>query len=103
MREFICRPAARQLRHSRFPTYLVLEWGMNKPIAKETPVAEMSRLSAELAEGRKRLAAAVNVEPKGNIAKDARLTPYLAEAQIVLDIINRIKKLKGMALRSASR
>jgi len=48
---------------------------MSKPTAKETPVTEIRRLTAELAEGRKRLAAAVNVEPRGSIALDARLTP----------------------------
>jgi hypothetical protein len=60
----------------------------------ETSAAELDRLTAELADAHLRLDAIFNSEPRGEIAKDARLTPYLAEAQKVLDIINLIKKLK---------
>ena len=70
---------------------------MGNAAISETPRAEIERLTAELAVAHQRLDAAFNATPRGDIAKDARLIPYLAEAQNVLSIVRRIQKLKGIS------
>ncbi|HEX3666730.1 MAG TPA: hypothetical protein VHU23_16005 [Rhizomicrobium sp.] len=63
--------------------------------ASETREAELVRLTAELAGAHARLDAAFRTDPPGAVARGDRLSLYLAEAQKVLDILNRIKQVES--------
>jgi hypothetical protein len=77
------------------PVQSVPQCGMDTKTATEISAAAIDRLTAELVEAHKQLDATFHTDPPGDVARDAGLARYLASAQNVLNIIRRIKELKG--------